>query len=433
MSKISRSSGMFGGALRLAAARLQPLVLTLGVGASACTASDDPVIGETSSAITVGGGVTSGCSTAVVLGLAKQIAKEVDCMSSANTLVPFAATSTIKFSSSAVLPYLNSSAKTDLASAAASGALQVNSGYRTVPQQYLLYRWAQAGRCGIAVAARPGTSNHESGRAVDLANWSARRSAMAAHGWAHDVPGDSVHFDHLSSPNLAGRDVTAFQRLWNRNHPSDKISVDGAYGPQTADRLSRSPAAGFAIGASCPAASVVAAAEVVSVEGPDRVVAGVPTHYVVTLTNPGDADWPADARIVVADGTPSALYDAATWTSPTEVGTLGAPIAVGSAGTIAFDVVAPAATEDTPIATTFAVMQDGRQLASVDFAVTIAVHSDPGASSEDGVDPDEVDDGLGDANGAVAPSTGGCSAGGGAGGWLGLLVPLAVIRGRRRR
>jgi hypothetical protein len=44
-------------------------------------------------------------------------------------------------------------------------------------------------------------------------------------------------------------DVHAFQRLWNRNHPSDTIAEDGAYGPMTAARIARSPSGGFAIGA----------------------------------------------------------------------------------------------------------------------------------------------------------------------------------------
>ena len=128
-------------------------------------------------------------------------------------------------------------------------SVQVNSAFRTVAQQYLLYQWNQLGRCGITAAATPGRSNHESGRAVDLANYSSVISVMSAHGWAHDVAGDPVHFDHLSSPDLRGKDVLAFQRLWNRNNPRDRIAEDGVYGPQTAARIARSPAAGFRVGA----------------------------------------------------------------------------------------------------------------------------------------------------------------------------------------
>jgi 3D (Asp-Asp-Asp) domain-containing protein len=48
-----------------------------------------------------------------------------------------------------------------------------------------------------------------------------------------------------------GVDVKAFQRLWNRNNPSDLIEEDGIWGPMTEARMKKSPAAGFAIGAQC--------------------------------------------------------------------------------------------------------------------------------------------------------------------------------------
>jgi hypothetical protein len=60
-----------------------------------------------------------------------------------------------------------------------------------------------------------------------------------------------VHFDHLASVDARGADVLAFQRLWNRNVPDDAIEEDGEYGPITRDRVRRSPAEGFPIGAPC--------------------------------------------------------------------------------------------------------------------------------------------------------------------------------------
>ena len=152
----------------------------------------------------------------------------------------------ISFVGSAVLPYLEPDAERDLR---AEANAQITSLFRTVVQQYLLYRWWQQGRCGIAAAATPGNSNHETGRAVDLSNWASVIGAMSAHGWAHDVPGDNVHFDHNASADLRGLDVHAFQRLWNRNHPQDVISEDGSYGPMTEARILRSPSGGFATGA----------------------------------------------------------------------------------------------------------------------------------------------------------------------------------------
>jgi hypothetical protein len=64
-----------------------------------------------------------------------------------------------------------------------------------------------------------------------------------------------VHFDYVGggTVSLRGLSVQAFQRLWNRNNPSDRIDEDGDYGPATESRLARAPASGFARGASCSA------------------------------------------------------------------------------------------------------------------------------------------------------------------------------------
>src|SRR5262249_31571409 len=152
------------------------------------------------------------------------------------------------------------------------------------------------GRCGIPIAATVGTSNHESGRAVDLANYSAVITLMANHGWAHDVPGDDVHFDHNASPDIRGQDTKAFQGLRNRNHPTDQIAADGAYGPQTEARLKMSPATGFATGPTC-AANGKLGADVVSVNGPDRAPPQTQVHFSITLKNTGTTDWPATTKL----------------------------------------------------------------------------------------------------------------------------------------
>ena len=121
---------------------------------------------------------------------------------------------------------------------AAGRTVQVNSAFRTVAQQYLLYRWYQLGRCGITAAATPGRSNHESGRALDLANYSSLITAMAdAAAGRTTCPAIRCTSITWRSPDIRGKDVLAFQRLWNRNHPNDKIAEDGAYGPQTEARL----------------------------------------------------------------------------------------------------------------------------------------------------------------------------------------------------
>ncbi|HLL24514.1 MAG TPA: M15 family metallopeptidase, partial [Kofleriaceae bacterium] len=391
-----------------------------------CNAPGDLDYGEHTSEISVGGAVTSSCSTATVRGLSLQIAREVDCMT-ANSLVEFAASSRIRFASSAVLPYLHANAKADLIKAGADATLVVNSGYRTVAQQYLLYRWDQLGRCGISVAAPPGRSNHESGRAIDLGNWSSRVTVMRNHRFSHSVPGDPVHFDHTSSPDNRGDDVRAFQRLWNRNHPGDTISVDGEYGPQTAARLKASPATGFAKGPLCK--SIVVDSPVLAVDGPDRIAPGTRSKYVFTLANLGEIDWAASTRIVVVDGGASELYDDDTWTSPSELGTLGIAISAGGKGDFGFEIAAPEVTEATPMSTTFALVDaTGATRETFELHVTVTPDGDDGTSTDDA---DHEADEIVETDEDGVETGGGCSSSGGGAGLSGLAVALLALRRRR--
>lgn len=170
---------------------------------------------------------------------------------------------------------------------------------------------------------------------------------MRNHGWAHDVSNDPVHFDHTASPDGRGQDVLAFQRLWNRNNPADHIAEDGDYGPQTEARLRKSPATGFPIGATC-VSSNAAPSNVESVAGPDQVQSAARAHYAITLRNTGSVDWSDTTKLVVASGQPSQLYDAQTWTSPTEIVTIG-PVAAGTETVVQLDVQAPSVMSDTAI------------------------------------------------------------------------------------
>ncbi len=403
----------------------------MGSAITGCAVPEDelePELGEVTSAVSVGSLVSSSCSTAVGRGLSVQIAEEVDCMSP-DSLVRFSSSSRISFASNAVLPFLHARAKADLIKAAAEAKLTINSGYRTVAQQYLLYRWWQAGRCGITAAATPGRSNHESGRAIDLGNWSTRVGVMGRHRFSHSVPGDPVHFDHTNSPDNRGMDVRAFQRLWNRNHPDEKIGVDGVYGPQTAARLKRAPATGFRKGAQCRATE--RGASILAIDGPDRVAPGTRARYVFTVANTHDVEWSAGTKIVVAGGSASDLHDAQTWVSPSEVGTIGTPILAAGEGQIAIEIAAPQVTEETAGFTSFALVDNGVQVGTIDLSVTITPNGDHDASGDagDGHDHEEGDEEA-DEDG-VLPS--GCSAGGGVG-WGALAIAgLAVLRRRRRR
>ncbi|MCB9524252.1 MAG: D-alanyl-D-alanine carboxypeptidase family protein [Myxococcales bacterium] len=191
-----------------------------------------------------------GCSTSIVSGLSQQLIEELNCLRP-NTLVDYSGANI--GNNAAVWPYLQPAARDGLRRAVdARGArVQIASALRTLPQQFLLYRWYTQGRCGISLAARPGRSRHESGLALDVQDNAAWRASLSNAGWRWLGASDPPHFDYVAggTVNLAGLSVQAFQRLWNRNHPEDRIDEDGAYGPQTEARLLRSPTEGFAVGA----------------------------------------------------------------------------------------------------------------------------------------------------------------------------------------
>jgi len=196
--------------------------------------------------------------------------------------------------------------------------MTVNSALRTLPQQYMLYDWYQSNRCGIGLAAYPGSSNHESGLAVDIDDHSGWLSAMSAHGFQWYGSADPVHFDFVGSGTVAlsGLDVEAFQRLWNRNHTTDTIAVDGSYGPETEKRLAKSPIGGFPIGAECNEAGapppphdagVDAAPVVVDAGAPDAAHAPPPPPAPATSdgcstapTRPTGFGWLALLLFVIA-------------------------------------------------------------------------------------------------------------------------------------
>jgi hypothetical protein len=197
----------------------------------------------------------AGCSTTVVEGLSKQIVDEINCLIGPGTLALVPKEPNLVFSASS-FTYLQTPARDDLVKVlqANSGmTMNVDSMLRTVAQQYLLYDWYQAGLCGIQLAATPGTSNHEQGLAFDTSDYNAWMTALDNGGFKWYGSADVVHFDYVGggAVDLNGKDVLAFQTLWNLNNPGDMIAADGQYGPETEARLQKTPADGFAKGATC--------------------------------------------------------------------------------------------------------------------------------------------------------------------------------------
>jgi len=187
---------------------------------------------------------SGGCSTAGAEALSGQLIEEMLCLAEGR-LVRFEHRN-VTLTSSRVHPYLSPAGRDALYRAADGGEVRINSALRTLSDQYLLY-------AGCSVAATPGRSNHETGRAIDVDNWSARLSALLAAGFTHPLPDtDAVHFE-ASGDDLRALSVRAFQRLWNANHAEDLIAEDGVSGPQTLARLARAPAEGFATAGVCGA------------------------------------------------------------------------------------------------------------------------------------------------------------------------------------
>jgi hypothetical protein len=196
------------------------------------------------------------CTTTSVKGLSLQIIQEANCVApGASSLVP--QTGKVSFGA-AVFPYLEKPARDKLVMALEaypSTTMTINSMFRSVAQQYLLYRWYQRGQCGVGLAAEPGYSNHETGLALDVSEYSTWKGKLSSYGFSWLGSGDPVHFDYVGAGAVdhRGLDVRAFQRLWNLNNPNDEIAEDGSYGPATEGRLKKSPASGFPIASSCGA------------------------------------------------------------------------------------------------------------------------------------------------------------------------------------
>jgi MYXO-CTERM domain-containing protein len=391
-------------------------VVLAGTVASGCVESDDENLSEVQSSVTVATYVTSSCSTSTVLGLSRQIADEVGC-ALPEGLQRLTLGGNLQSTGNAVLPYLSAKGKAALEAVAADRVVQINSAFRTVAQQYLLSEWDRMNRCGIPIAASPGTSNHESGRALDLANYSVLIGAMGAKGWAHDVPGDPVHFDHLSSPDIRGQDVAAFQRLWNRNHPEDPIEVDGDYGTNTAQRIRMSPAEGFEKGADCGGARGM---EVVSVDAPDRVGPQIRFKVTMKFRNSGVLEWPKTTHLHLLTGATTKLHDP-SWESTEVITTLAAPVPPGGTGMMEFYVTTPMTDVEVPIFEEMTFDDAGNKFGDVQLAFTVVPGLGEGESGEGSEIPEN-------------DIEGGCSTSGGSGSGLAfLLLGLVGITGRVRR
>lgn len=181
-------------------------------------------------------------STAVVNGLSPQLIYQLQLMMP-DAFVSFDDLNVDLLD--AAFPYVQTPAKQALQKAIQDRGqtMQVNSAYGTIAQQMLLYNDRFNNPNPVAP---PGASNHQTGLAIDIEDATGWEVYLMRYGW-NPLPGDPPHFDYQGGGtiDLRSQSILAFQQLWNQNHPNERISEDGGFGPQTEDALNRSPAPGF--------------------------------------------------------------------------------------------------------------------------------------------------------------------------------------------
>jgi hypothetical protein len=189
------------------------------------------------------------CTTEGVRGLSDQLVAEMNCIQPG--LMSRIDSANVSLGSAA-LPFLQNPAAAALRRATTGRSrLSLNSTLRSLAQQWILYRWYTTGACGVALAAHPGQSNHEDGLAFDTSDYASWTGILSGYGFRWFGSSDKVHFDYAAG-GADAQGVKAFQRLWNRANPGDKIAEDGDFGPATSARLAKSPRTGFATGPTCP-------------------------------------------------------------------------------------------------------------------------------------------------------------------------------------
>jgi N-acetylmuramoyl-L-alanine amidase len=190
-----------------------------------------------------------GCSTMVANGLSQQLIHEV------NLIIPGVLVGFDDLNvdlGDAAYPFLQPPAKNALAKAIRdrNKTLRVNSAYRTIVQQCLLYKWRGGrGGCPYGLVAAPGKSNHQGGLAIDINDHLDWRPFLEKYGWQWFGNKDKPHFTYVGggTKDIRNNAIKAFQRLWNKNHPADQIKEDGVYGDNTEARINRTSVKGFSI------------------------------------------------------------------------------------------------------------------------------------------------------------------------------------------
>jgi N-acetylmuramoyl-L-alanine amidase len=198
----------------------------------------------------------NGCSTAGLRTLNSQIVEVL--LEAVNTpqetnLVTCDDIPLLRVAGNSTIPLLQPAARASLKRVIEqkNRQLKLIHAFRTVAQQFVLREWKLRGRCNITAARKPGTSDHERGLAIDIDEFNVWKNTLEGNGWVWAGMGDRGHFRFAGNnvnPDVVVESVRAFQVLWNRNNPDDRIDEDGIFGDiQTGPRLLRSPIEGFPI------------------------------------------------------------------------------------------------------------------------------------------------------------------------------------------
>jgi N-acetylmuramoyl-L-alanine amidase len=168
----------------------------------------------------------SGISTAIVNGLSQQLIYQI------NLIVPNALVSFDDLNvdlGNAAFPFVPPAGKEALRKAIEKRGekMVVNSAYRTLAQQMLLYNNRGNNRNPVAP---PGRSNHQSGLALDIEDRDGWEPFLSPLGW-EPLDRDPPHVDYrgAGARDLRQASILAFQKLWNKNHSNNKLDEDGEW------------------------------------------------------------------------------------------------------------------------------------------------------------------------------------------------------------
>ena len=359
---------------------------------------------------------SGGCTTAGFEGLSEQLVRSHLC-AFPGTVADFMPHAGISLTSSRVHTLATAETVAALHAAADRTSLSITSAFRPLVQQYALFN---EGGCGLA--ATPGNSNHQTGRAVDVSNYSAALTALLDAGCTHPYPGsDPVHFD-CPGADMRSASVLVFQRLWNLNNPSDTIAEDGAYGPQTGARLGRSPVGGFGMDlcdTAPPMGQWGGALLATTFENPITLRPGEQRLGTIEVSNIGTETWNSSTRLGTTgprDRTSELAAD--DWIAGNRPAQVVGTVAPGDSFPFTFTVRAPMAAGD--YTTTFGLLQEGviwfsdpSQLGPPDdvLLVRVVVSDEPPPVVGTDAGGGEVDAGVSPEDGGVSGSDGGWTGG----------------------